>query len=116
MVVEDDKTSNLLLCLMLSKMSKEILNARNGMEAIEICRKNPDINVILMDIKMPVMDGYEAIRHLHQFNNDGICIAQAAFGFTGNRENAIVRGCNAYISKPVVKDELMSLIQQYVIT
>jgi len=70
MVVEDDETSNLLLCLMLSKMSKEILNARNGMEAIELCRKNPDINVILMDIKMPVMDVYEAIQHIRQFNND----------------------------------------------
>ncbi len=116
MVVEDDETSNLLLCLMLSKMSKEILNARNGMEAIELCRKNPDINVILMDIKMPVMDGYEAIRHIRQFNNDVIIIAQTAFGLTGDRENALVAGCNAYISKPIVKDELMSLIQQYVIT
>jgi hypothetical protein len=115
LVVEDDETSNLLLCLMLTKISREILNAQNGMEAIELCRNNPDINLILMDIKMPVMDGYETIQHIRKFNKDVIIIAQTAFGLTGDRENALIAGCNAYISKPIVKDELISLIQQYVI-
>lgn len=115
LVVEDDETSNLLLCLMLTKISREILNAKNGMDAIELCRNNPDINLILMDIKMPVMDGYETIQHIRKFNKDVIIIAQTAFGLTGDRENALIAGCNAYISKPIVKDELISLIQQYVI-
>jgi PAS domain S-box-containing protein len=115
LIVEDDETSDLLLSTMLTKINREILQAKNGLEAIELCRNNPDLDLILMDIKMPVMDGYEATRQIRQFNKDVIIIAQTAYGLTGDRENAIVAGCNAYISKPIIKDELMSLIQQYFI-
>ena len=115
LIVEDDETSDLLLSTMLTKINREILQAKNGLEAIELCRNNPDLDLILMDIKMPVMDGYEATQQIRQFNKDVIIIAQTAYGLTGDRENAIVAGCNAYISKPIIKDELMSLIQQYFI-
>ncbi|MGZ2369804.1 response regulator [Ancylomarina sp. YFZ004] len=114
LIVEDDETSNLLISLMLTKMSREILNAGNGIEAIELCKNNPDIDLILMDIKLPVMDGYKTVKQIRQFNKDVIIIAQTAFGLTVDRESAIVAGCNAYISKPIIKDELVSLIQQYV--
>jgi len=113
LIVEDDETSNLLISLLLTKMGSEVLNARNGVEAIEHCRNNTDIDLILMDIKMPVMDGYETIQHIRQFNEDVIIIVQTAYGLTGDREKAIVAGCNAYISKPIIKNELMALIQQY---
>ncbi|MDY0104377.1 MAG: response regulator [Lentimicrobium sp.] len=100
---------------MLTKINREILQAKSGLEAIELCRNNLDLDLILMDIKMPVMDGYEATRQIRQFNKDVIIIAQTAYGLTGDRENAIIAGCNAYIPKPIIKDELLSLIQQYVI-
>ncbi|MDA3882079.1 MAG: ATP-binding protein [Bacteroidales bacterium] len=115
LIVEDDETSDILVSLMLKKMSREILNARNGLEAIELCSNNPDIDLILMDIKMPVMDGYEATRQIRQFNKDVIIIAQTAYGLTGDREKGIIAGCNAYLSKPIIKNELMSSIKQYVI-
>ncbi|WP_166964966.1 hybrid sensor histidine kinase/response regulator [Yeosuana marina] len=115
LIVEDDETSDLLISIMLTKMSRKILNARNGIEAIELCRNNPDIDLILMDIKMPTMDGYETTQQIRLFNEDVIIIAQTAFGLTGDRENAIAAGCNAYISKPIVKEELMLLLQQYFI-
>ncbi len=111
-IVEDDETSDLLLNIMLSEIGKEILHAKSGLEAIELCRNNPDTDLILMDIKMPVMDGHEATRQIRQFNKDVIIIAQTAHGLSGDKENAIVAGCNAYISKPIRKVELLSLIQQ----
>ncbi|MDP2721752.1 MAG: ATP-binding protein [Bacteroidales bacterium] len=113
LIVEDDDTSDLLISIMLTEISREILHAKNGLEAIELCRNNPDMDLILMDIKMPVIDGYEATRQIRQFNKDVIVIAQSAYALTGDREKAIEAGCNEHLSKPVIKNELMSLIQKY---
>jgi len=76
---------------MLENLGKEFLYAENGLEAVEICRNNPDIDLILMDIKMPVMNGYEATRQIRQFNKKSFIIAQTAFAFVGDREKAIRR-------------------------
>lgn len=113
LIVEDDKTSEMLISIMVNKHSKELLKARTGNEAIEICLTNPDLDLILMDILMPEMDGYEATRQIRQFNKDIVIIAQTAYGFSGEREKAIEAGCNDFISKPIKKDELLSLIQKY---
>lgn len=115
LIVEDDETSDLLISIMLTDISREILHAKSGLEAIELCRNNPNTDLILMDIKMPVMGGYEATQQIRQFNKDVIVIAQTAYGLTGDREKALEAGCNEHLSKPIIKDELMSLIQQYFI-
>ncbi|MFT4900501.1 MAG: CheY-like chemotaxis protein, partial [Flavobacteriales bacterium] len=93
--------------------SREILHASNGFEAIEACRDNPDIDLILMDIKMPVMDGHQATKEIRKFNKDLIIIAQTAHAFEGDKEKAIASGCNDCLSKPVVTKELMALIESY---
>jgi len=115
LIVDDDETSDLLISIMLTEISREILHAKSGLEAIELSRNNPDIDLILMDIKMPVMGGYEATRQIRQFNKDVIVIAQTAYGLTGDREKAIEAGCNEHLSKPIIKNELLSLMQQYFI-
>ncbi|MDP8219293.1 MAG: ATP-binding protein, partial [Candidatus Theseobacter exili] len=101
LIAEDDKISNFLLTSALQKIWKEVLHAKTGVEAVEHCRNNPDLDLVLIDIKMPVMDGYEATRQIRQFNKDVIIIAQTACGFSGDREKAIEAGCNDYISKPI---------------
>jgi len=113
LIVEDDETSSWLLGHMLENLGEEFLYAENGLEAVEICRNNPDIDLILMDMKMPVMNGYEATRQIRQFNKKSFIIAQTAFAFVGDREKAIGAGCNDYISKPINKAELLALIQKY---
>ena len=113
LIAEDDEISKMFISIIVSPIGKEILKARNGKEAIEICRNNPDIDIILMDIQMPDLNGYEATRQIRQFNKDVIIIAQTAFGLSGDREKSIAAGCNDYISKPVKKDELLSLIQKH---
>jgi CheY-like chemotaxis protein len=89
------------------------LHAENGIETISECRKNPDIDLILMDIKMPKLNGYEATRRIREFNKDVIIIAQTAYGLLGDREKAIEAGCNDYIKKPILIDDLLSLIQKH---
>jgi signal transduction histidine kinase/CheY-like chemotaxis protein len=113
LIAEDDEISNSLITIMLDPLSTEIIAVKNGAEAIEMCRNNPDIDLIMMDIQMPVIDGYLATKQIRQFNNDVIIIAQTAFGLSDDRERAIEAGCNDYIAKPIKKAELLALIQKY---
>ena len=113
LIAEDDETSEMLISIEVEKFSKNLLKARTGYETVEVCRNNPDIDLILMDILMPEISGYEATRQIRQFNKNVVIIAQTAFGLSGDREKAIGAGCNDYIAKPIKKDELLSLIQKY---
>ena len=113
LIAEDDETSEMLITIGVEKFGREILKAKTGFEAVEVCRNNPDTNLILMDIQMPAMNGYEATRQIRQFNDKVVIIAQTAFAQSGDRELSIAAGCNDYISKPINKDELLSLIQKY---
>jgi len=113
LIVEDDVISEKLIKATVKMFSKEVLKAGTGVEGVEACRNNPDIDLVLMDIKMPEMDGLEATRQIRQFNKEVIIIAQTAFALTGDREKAIGAGCNDYIAKPIKKAELMVLIQKY---
>jgi hypothetical protein len=113
LIAEDDETSEMLISLTIKKFSKEIIKARTGNAAVEICRNNPDIDLIFMDIQMPDLNGYEATKQIRQFNQKVVIIAQTAFGLTGDREKAIKAGCNDYISKPILKEELLTLIYKY---
>lgn len=113
LVVEDDESSEMFLFTVLNKYCKEIINARNGFESIEICRNNPDIDLVLMDIRMPEMDGYEATRQIREFNKECVIIAQTAFALSGDREKAIDAGCNDYIPKPIDIKLLKALIRKH---
>ena len=113
LIAEDEEVSDLLLTLMLKEISREVIHARTGGEAVDACRNNPDLDLILIDILMPGMNGYEATRQIRGFNKDVIIIAQTAYGLSGDRQKAIEAGCNEYLSKPIDKDELMRLMQQY---
>jgi len=113
LIAEDDETSELLITLAIRSFCDKVFTARNGKDAVEICRNNSEIDMILMDIKMPEMDGYDATRLIRQFNNEVVIIAQTAFGLTGDKEKALEAGCNDYISKPIDVVLLKSLINKY---
>jgi signal transduction histidine kinase/CheY-like chemotaxis protein len=113
LIAEDDKISQMLLKLSVRRFSSEVLLADNGLEAVNIYKNNPDIDLVLMDIKMPVMNGYDAIKILRQLNKDVIIIAQTAYGFSKERKKVIELGCNDYISKPFVRVKLHELIQKH---
>jgi PAS domain S-box-containing protein len=113
LIAEDDEISEMLISIELESYTGKILKARTGTEAVDTCRNNPDINLVLMDIQMPGMNGYEATRQIRKFNKDVIIIAQTAFALTGDREKAIEAGCNDYISKPINNNLLKELIRKY---
>ncbi len=113
LIAEDDETSELLLAATIKNLGGKILTAVNGTEAIELCHNNPDIDLILMDIKMPEMDGYEATRQIRQFNQNVIIIAQTAYALTSEKAAAKAAGCNDYITKPINHQALMKLITKY---
>jgi CheY-like chemotaxis protein len=113
LIVEDDETSLLYLTSIISDKFNNIEVAKNGIEAIEMCKNNSDINCILMDIRMPGIDGYETTKRIRKFNNDIVIIAQTAYALEGDKEKALNVGCNDYISKPINKDKLFEIINKY---
>jgi CheY-like chemotaxis protein len=113
LIAEDNTNSEVLMRLVTNSFSNRTICVSTGYEAVEACRKNPDIDLVLMDVKMPVLNGYDATRQIRQFNKDVIIIAQTAFGMIGERERAIAAGCNDYIAKPIEVPKLLELIQKY---
>jgi len=113
LIAEDDEISKVLLTAIVFKQSKDILFAKDGVEVVNLCREYSDIDLILMDIKLPLLDGYEATKQIRTFNKEVIIIAQTAFALAGERETAIDFGCNDYISKPIDQSYLLSLIAKY---
>jgi CheY-like chemotaxis protein len=113
LIADDDIASEMLLSRILIGISSKIIKARTGVEVLEMCRNHPDLDLIMMDIRMPVMNGYEATRQIRQFNKSVIIIAQTAYGFADDREKAISAGCNDYISKPIFREKLLSVIKKH---
>jgi len=113
LIAEDDETSQMLISVALKAISNEVIKVSTGDEAVEACRNNPDTDLVLMDIKMPGMDGYEATRQIRHFNTDVIIIAQTAFGSADEKEKALASGCNEYIAKPIEISSLNKLIHNH---
>jgi hypothetical protein len=101
LIVEDDEASEMLISIAIQQNGREILTAKNGIDAVEACRNNAEIDLVLMDMRMPGMDGYSATRKIRQFNKEVVIIAQSAFGLTGDREKALEAGCNEQKNKAI---------------
>lgn len=107
LIVEDDFSSKLYLNKILEKTNVIILNAGDGQEAVDVAFENPDIDVILMDIQLPVMDGYAAMKKIREFRKNIIIIAQTAYGLLGDKERILNSGFNDYIIKPILTQTLI---------
>lgn len=107
LIVEDDVSSRLYLNKILEKTGANLLNACDGMEAVEAVKANPGIDIILMDIQLPVVDGYEAARKIRELGIDVIIIAQTAYSLLGDRERIIASGFDDYIVKPIFPQQLI---------
>ena len=110
LVVEDNNVNFLFLEEILTSIKATVLHAKNACEAIEICSNHPGINLVLMDIKLPDMSGYDAAKKIKQLNPDMPIIAQTAYALEGDRDKALECGCNEYIAKPIKLDHLIELV------
>ncbi|MEI7525226.1 MAG: PAS domain-containing protein [Mariniphaga sp.] len=113
LIAEDDDISARLIHAMVKGISREIFYAKNGNAAVDICRNNTDIDLVMMDIAMPGMDGYEATRQIRQFNQEVVIIAQTTFALSADRQRAFEAGFNGFISKPLGKEALIELIKKH---
>ena len=111
LIAEDDEISFFFLKAALKMENITLLSAGNGGDAVELCELHPEIDLVLMDIKMPVMNGYDATRMIKQLRPELPVIVQTAFTSPEVRKKAKEAGCDAFITKPVNKDELLELIR-----
>lgn len=109
LIAEDEESNFNLLKEQLSSLKVNIIRAKNGVEAVEICRTRT-VDLILMDVKMPLMDGFMATRKIREFMPDIPIIAQTAYNTEADKELALESGCTSFISKPVKRDVVLSAI------
>ena len=112
LVAEDENYNFRFIEVLLKQTKVKILRATNGQEAIDQFVSNP-IDLILMDIKMPIKDGLEATREIKQLNSDIPIIAQTAYAMQNDENICFAAGCNDYISKPIIQEKLMVMINKY---
>jgi len=113
LVADDDEVAQIYLSKLLENKCKKIMLAKNGKEAVDLFQGNSDINLILMDIKMPVMDGYSATIKIKELNKQVIVVAQTAYALASDREKALAAGCDDYLAKPLLKKDLFSVIEKF---
>lgn len=113
LIVDDDRASALLLEVILSKTGAKVIYANNGSKAIEIFLSTKGIDLILMDLRMEGLNGLEVTRIIRKYDKNVPIIAQTACAIKGDRENCLSFGCNDYISKPIIAEDLMELLNKY---
>ncbi len=113
-LAEDDFISATFLKAVLNINGNEILHATTGTEVVEIMRNNPDTDVVLMDLSMPELNGYEATSQIRQFNKTAVIIVQSGYTFEENIKQALEAGCTDYIAKPVDENVLLRMIEKHV--
>jgi HAMP domain-containing protein/CheY-like chemotaxis protein/signal transduction histidine kinase len=113
LIVDDDARNIFALTTMLENQEMDVVSATNGRQAIELIQNKPDINVVLMDIMMPEMDGYQTMREIRKDPQFGALpiLALTAKAMKGDREKCLEAGASDYIAKPVNTNELLSLLR-----
>ena len=112
LIAEDDENSLLYVTAILEDENAIILEAKNGEQAVDLVKKHPEIDLILMDLKMPCMDGFEAIRQIKKLRPSVPIIAQTAYAFSEDEEKARQAGCVDFLSKPLRKQVLLEKIHE----
>ncbi|MDP2335084.1 MAG: response regulator [Bacteroidota bacterium] len=114
LIAEDVESNFLYLRAVLSKFNATVFWAINGVEAIKICDEEETIDLILMDLQMPEMNGYEATQILKKKYPNLPIIAQTAFAMSEDREKALDYGCDDYLAKPIKSKDLLSVVGKYI--
>jgi len=114
LIVEDDDTSFKYFKEALYSIKALFLRAKNGKEAVDICRENKNIDLILMDIQMPIMNGNDAAKEIKKFRKKLPIIAQTAYIIDGEKEKSLKAGCCDYLTKPIKPNMLIETVNRYI--
>lgn len=115
LIVEDDTIGMGMIVNLLKPSKCKIINAVNGQEAVEAIKINPDIDIILMDLKMPVMDGFDATRAIRKEFSDLPIIALTAYSLQKDKKKALNAGCNEIFTKPINKEIIFKKLQDFLV-
>jgi CheY-like chemotaxis protein len=113
LIVEDDFSSKLYLNKILEKSGAILFNAGDGKEALDLIMQNSDIDLILMDIQLPVLDGYTCTKIIRESGKNMVIIAQTAYGLSGDKDRMISLGFNDYLIKPISQKQLIDKITDH---
>jgi CheY-like chemotaxis protein len=111
-VAEDENSNFILLEELLADINYTIIRARNGIEAIEICKSGTQIDLLLMDLKMPLMNGFEATRRIRKLMPHLPIIGLTAYTTDMDKNKALACGCNDVISKPIEQELLIAIMKE----
>jgi two-component system, cell cycle response regulator DivK len=114
LIVEDEADNSELLYAIMEDTQANLLQAYNGVEALGFFNSGQHIDLVLMDIKMPEMNGLEATMEIRKKHKDVPIIAQTAYALSGDKENALQAGCTSYIAKPIDGEKLLIMIDGFV--
>lgn len=112
-IADDDEISRIFLAQFFKEKCKHIALASNGLELVELFNKYPHVDLILLDLRMPVMDGYIAARKIREIDDKVVIVAETAYSFKEDYKKALSAGCNEYIIKPVNSEEVYNIINKY---
>ncbi len=113
LVAEDEQSNFELVKASLSRTKVKLIRAVNGKEAVTICRKNDKIDLILMDIRMPIMNGYEATRLIKEFRPELPIISLTAYAMADDKKKSLDAGCDDYLSKPIKHQDFFDKLKEY---
>lgn len=113
LIAEDDNINFLLFQKMMQNKNYKIIRAINGQEAVDICLNNPNIDLVLMDIKMPIMNGFEAMEQIRPIRPNLPIIAQTAYSSSEDKIKIEEAGFNGYLTKPLSRENLFEMINTY---
>jgi len=113
LIVDDVEDNRSLFGFYLKNTKATLLYAKNGKEAVDICNADSTIDLVLMDMQMPVLNGIEATREIRKFNQQLPIIAVTAYAFPGDKQCCLDAGCNDYLTKPIDSDALIEMIKSF---
>ncbi len=113
LVAEDEELNYLYIEEVLSSLDVHLLHARNGHEALSISKEHPEIDLVLMDLKMPKLNGHEAAKQIRELYPKLPIVAQTAYAMTGDKEKTMDAGFDDYISKPMNPDKLIEVVEKF---
>ena len=114
LIVEDESLNFMFIRELLSLHNYSYLHANNGQEAVDLCRNKPEIALVLMDIKMPRMDGYEATRQIKKHRPQLPVVALTAYALSEDQAKAFAAGCDEHMAKPINQQHLLGIIRKYI--
>jgi CheY-like chemotaxis protein len=113
LIAEDEQSNFDFLKILLTRMNIRVLWAKDGLEAVSLCETDPSIDLVLMDIKMPLLNGYEATKLIKKKRPDLPIVAQTAYAMSPDKMEAETAGCDGYLSKPIKISQITEMLEKF---